>query len=340
MRATGINTSPIFTLPGNNLSCNPTLDKLQENPPLEYIGWDKSVSLNSIPPKSGNSCAVKSCHPNDLGNSSKDKEELIRNLFNNFDKDSYGKIIAELMALGYTKEESTEILKRLIEGKERAADWSVNAVKYCGSGVRAILLSFPLAVFKSLVNNFEIDFSPFIKKSIGFFDGLLTGIRNFFQNMIYGGRPDDDRVRNNYEAKRYGNKIPSVWGDIAFHTETKVNPWAFPLLEVLSDKTREIVKPTLFSQNPMWFRVRMGSDINLRFATDFLSFLIHKPLSLFGIKNSKDKVNKINQGEFLSKNYVTKRCAENIGLDSNESFTTKNILSKLFKSFKVLSRVY
>ena len=309
-RITPLSHSPIFS---------PLLTRAgqEHNPPAEYKGWDKIPDLQDIAKDEKTRSQI-----ND------EKGKWIKELFN--DITLYKDKIKEIMQLGYTKEEAKKILKLFVLAAERSTDWAINAAHKCGNAVNSILFACPFAFVKALINNFGLNVSGGLKRTISCFDGLFTGIRNYFQNMIYGGRFDDDRARNKYEAKVYGNKIGEKYGDRAFNTETKVNPWGLPLIGLLGGKIQDILKPFLISQNPQWFRVRMGSDINQKFSTDFIDFLIHKPLSLLGFKKSKKIVDEIKERRVLSSEYVGKRLIENIGLDPTKN-KVKDIIPETFK---------
>src|SRR3989338_710116 len=264
-RITPLSHSPIFS---------PLLTRAgpEHNPPAEYKGWDKRITLSDI--------SKQQIKEDDHG-------EWINGLFKELNMGTYKKFVKKIMSFGYSKEEAKKILHQAVLSAERSTDWAINAAHKCGNAVNSILFACPFAFVKALINNFGLNVSGGLKRTISCFDGLFTGIRNYFQNMIYGGRFDDDRARNKYEAKVYGNKIGEKYGDRAFNTETKVNPWGLPLIGLLGGKIQDILKPFLISQNPQWFRVRMGSDINQKFSTDFIDFLIHKPLSLLGFKKER-----------------------------------------------------
>ena len=140
---------------------------------------------------------------------------------------------------------------------------------------------------------------------------------------------------NNYQGKVYGNKIASSLGSLACFTECKINPFIFPVLSLVSKKEDFDSAFTLLTiPNISWWRARMVGHINQECLTDFIKYIIHKPLSLVGIVRSEEVVEGIKKRKNLEINYIKERHYENLGIREKEEQTPRRFIKELQDKIK------
>lgn len=238
--------------------------------------------------------------------------------------------IEELKAIGsFTPSESRSILDQAIYHSLRAKDWSNENIKKCGAAAKFIQAAMPVGVLRAFAKH--LDFIPGnLKKIVNLVDGLLLGLRGKFQYDVIGGRHDDDRAQNNYEAENYGNKVSGFFGNATYLLETVVNPVMFPITALFGENIQKGLMTLLELPNIQWWRIRMPAEINQGFATDLLSYMFLKPLSFYTDKNPQStgdrpktnilkKVHEIEERGNLKPEYIKERMMKLIGLDPEES---------------------
>ena len=259
--------------------------------------------------------------PNKKRIENSDKGKWIKSLYTS--NVSYGQLIVQIQTGGFTPIESKEIVDESIHQSERATDWAISNGHYAGiaekSALIAALAGIGSVVLKNLEENNVIDDSPVLKRSLNVIENVGSASRGYIQyEKIYGGRNDDDRARNNYEAEVYGNKVAGIFANLAYIFETNINPVALVALGFTNEKVRETIQPILALANPLWWRVRMLAEIDQKFGTDLFTYLINKPLALLNIESAVKKVMEIRESGFLNYPYVSERLVELIGLNPKE----------------------
>ena len=250
-----------------------------------------------------------------------DKGEWINQLFDV--KALYGQTIVDIKSAGFTHVEAKDFVDESIHQSERATDWAINNEHYGNIAAKSALAAtfFGVAniVLSNLNNNGLVD-SPGLSQICGTLESSSLALRGYVQyKKIYGGRMDDDRARNHYEAEVYGNKISSLFGDLAYLFETKINPVALVASSFTGEKTQHVLKPLLTLFNPLWWKIRMLAEIDQQFGTDLFTFLINSPQALLGIQSAINKVKEIKASGGLNYSYVSERLIELSGLDPKKN---------------------
>lgn len=281
-----------------------------------------------------------------------DKEQWLKSLYT--EKASYGQFVASLQMMGHSPIDAKTILDESIHQSERATDWAISNEHYGSIAANSALVSLVLSIANTIVNNtsennsslsFISSISPTIKQTLSTVEMGAAALRGYIQyENIYGGRMDDDRAKNKYEAEVHGNKIAGIFSDLAYIFETNINPVALIALNFTSDKTNESIRPLLSLCNSLWWRVRMLGEIDQKFGTDLFTYLINKPLALVNIKSGVDKVKEIKDSGYFTYEYIQERLIELIGLDPNEHKLSNvfpevgRLLKSLFSEDKDLAK--
>ncbi|OGI06309.1 MAG: hypothetical protein A3F80_04770 [Candidatus Melainabacteria bacterium RIFCSPLOWO2_12_FULL_35_11] len=137
---------------------------------------------------------------------------------------------------------------------------------------------------------------------------------------------------NRYQADVYGSKIPGTLANTAFFTETKINPIVLTLSSFLPYRYQDSIASILSLPNLCLWRSRMVNHINVETLTDLGRLAVHKPLALFGIKNSIEVLDEIKEKGNLEPSYIWQRHCENIGLTDKKDQTLGKFVSTLVKS--------
>ena len=267
-------------------------------------------------------------------NKKKDDDEYnwINEIFEN--KDLYSYFLEFITTKHkFSNKEAHSILSQSIYHTIRAADWADDNEVNSGDAARAMLSSMFFGVGKAVLSNFDSIYD-YVKNIFGFLSNISSAFRGYKQFKIYGERIDEDRAENNYEGEKYRNKASSLFADLAYLFETKINPLVLPVLGFCSERIQDSLKPLLSLCNILWWRIRMPVEINQSFATDVLNFMIHKPLSLAGFERSTEILKTVDPDN-VSYDYINKRARALIGLDPNKDKSV-SILKKLFIEFKSL----
>ena len=259
-----------------------------------------------------------------------DKGEWINELIN--EKSLYGQTIVAVQAQGHSQLEAKSIVDESIHQSERATDWAISNEHYANiaakSALIAALAGVANIVLKNLEENNVID-SPILRQVSSVVECGSAAYRGYIQyEKIYGGRNDDDRARNNYEAEVYGNKIAGIFGNLAYIFETNINPVALVVSGFTNEKIKETIQPLLTLANPLWWKVRMLAEIDQQFGTDLFTYLINKPLALLRIESAVKKVKEIKDSGYFNYNYIQNRLIELVGLDP-----AKHKLKDVFPEF-------
>ena len=233
---------------------------------------------------------------------------------------------------GYSAEQIEIILFNAISSADRAASWSTANQSIGKVASNYISAAMVIGAIRELFISGEN--TPFITKFLlNIAHGFCLGKRGQHQFTLYGLRGDDDLAQNQYEADVYGNKIAASFGKMATFMETKINPWVLPLLSMFSDKTRENIADLLSLPNSLWWRVRMGAHVNQEFLTDLFRYTFHKPLALFGNKQSKEIINRVKERKNIDPVYVLERHFKNAGLIEKKDQTVLNFVKQTLKLF-------
>lgn len=316
MRVSNTNNYPLFIHPKNKLPDIPTRAKLEEPLPQEFKYGKERVTSNDIKLKNTPGAEEKD-----------DKGKWINKLFEKLD--NYLDIVSTVELGDNTKEEAKNILKQSVHIAEETTKWAIYNVKKCGIATKAIALAVPVGIVQSFLNNFDIG-KPLLKLTVDFVHDLLLQIRNYKQYKTYH-QEKDDWGKNKYEEERYGNKAAGILADLACNTETKIG-WLRPILGLISKKAHKVLDPIISLPRFSWFRGRMANEINQRFLTHLLKYIVHKLLSVFGSKRSKEIVREIKEEGYLSFNYIKERNRKNIGIEHDKSIS---ITKQFFKELKL-----
>ncbi|GEM_PF-2432002 len=316
MNIPGVINSFVFTNPRSNylLSCD-----IEKSPPPEFKYGNERVLENDL--KLPHIPKVKD---------KDDKGKWVNKIFSELN--IYRDTVLELQKKGYTKDEAKAMLDKSIKISEGSTQWALTNETNCTKSASAILLALPFGVLQSVLNHLDF-IHPSFKIFNGFLHNFFIQIRNYFQYKTYSGIKDE-KGKNNYEAEVYGNKPVGTLANLACFTEIKLG-WLRAIAGLFGDRLFNAFEPLSNLPKLVWFRARLASDINQKFLSHFLDYVIHKPLSLLGIKKSKDIVSQINNEGFLKPNYLIKRTSQNLGL-TKENTGLRDIASKSFKDLKAI----
>ncbi len=147
-------------------------------------------------------------------------------------------------------------------------------------------------------------------------------------SFVYAGNKDD-KGKNVYEAEQFNDKPLGAFAKSACFSESVLG-WARPALLFFSEKAHKIIEPIISLPGLSWWRGRAGADFGHGFLSDLFSFLIHKPLSMLGVKNSQKVTKEIKDRGFLSKKNILEKSKEHIGIKASEN--NESISSKLYEN--------
>lgn len=236
-----------------------------------------------------------------------------------------------LINKGYTKGQSNRIIENVIINTERAKNWSEENEYKGNIASKSINFALALGIIKRFL---DFDFIPKIfKYIIKFAYGYCQGNRAYNQYSIHA-RGDDDAGQNHFESDMYGNKIAGELADATVFFETKVKPLALPFIELLPNNLRSSISDFISLPNLAWWRSRMPAHINQEYFTDLLRFIVHKPLSLFDRKKSKEILKKVKERGNIELNYIKERHYKNAGLLSKKDQTPAKFISTVCNLFK------
>ncbi len=236
-----------------------------------------------------------------------------------------------LYAHGFTLQEARTVVEYSKENAYRAKESAHDNERFGLTGSQATSANIFIGIVKELLDSESTPW--FVKKIVDLAYGITKGIRSFTQYSIYG-RHDDDAAMNQYQASVYGNKVAGKLSEASVFTETKINSWAYAVLEVLPHSVSDPAKKLLSLPTSLWWRSRMGAHINQQFFTDFLSYLWNKPLSLFGNKKSKEEIKAIKERDNISFSYFMERHYKNAGLTKKKDQIFSKFLKQSFKNIK------
>ena len=238
-----------------------------------------------------------------------------------------------LIKRGYSKEQSEYILSCVPTNVTRQKLWACENEKV---GKEASLLVNASIVFGVIKEHLDFNSVPdIVKSSFNFLYGLSRGIRNYRQYYLYN-RVDDDANCNRYQKDIYGNKLAGSIGSLSMIFERKINPYLFPIVELLEDKVKLPLKRLLSLPTNLWWRVRMPAHINQEFLTHFINYIFHFLPSVFGIKKSKKIIEEIKEKGNLNLSYIFKRHCKNAGIENKNEQTIKNLTKETIKNIKDL----
>ena len=318
-----ITTPSLFIHPKRHLT--PIREKLEQAMPEEFKWAKNTVALADI-------YQAKDTQNDD---SHQKIEEKFKKIINGVIHGSLQReiVLNKLIKDGFNKEEAKSLADQSIYHTVRAADWADDNQVNSGDAAKGMLLSMFFGIGKIVLSNFDSIYD-YVKNTFGFLSNISSAFRGYKQFKIYGERIDEDRAENNYEGKMYGNKASSMFADLAYIFETKINPITLPVLGFCSERIQDSLRPLLSLCNILWWRIRMPAEINQSFATDVLNFLIHKPLSLAGFERSSEILKTVDPDN-VSYDYINKRTRALIGLDPDKDKSV-SILSRFITEFKSL----
>lgn len=235
-----------------------------------------------------------------------------------------------LVTHGFTEEQAQEIIQNSLLNAHRCATWSTANESLGKRASDYISAAMVIGAIKELFASGE-NTPQVTKLLLNLAHGFCLGKRGQHQFTLYGLRGDDDLAQNQYEADIYGNKIAASFGEAATFMETKINPLVLPVLSLFSDKTRENIADLLSLPNSLWWRVRMGAHVNQEFLTDLCRYIFHKPLTLFGNKQSKEIISKVKERGNIDPAYVLERHFKNAGLLEKNKKTVLNLIKQTLK---------
>ena len=344
MRVGPVGSYPVFWNPYIQRTRTPGRKRLERFQAPEFKSGVSRVTANEIipPGKTGDKKIETEEDTRKL-----DKDRWINELYDQ--KISYGNCIVQIQSLGYTPIESKEVVDEAIHHSERSTDWAISNSTYGKIGEHSIILATCVELAEVFLNHIEennnVSISPVVKTGLGVVKEAGVASRGYFQyEKIYGGRNDDDRARNNYEASEYGNKISGSFSNLAYIFETNINPVSLVALGILGGKTQKSLRPLLSLSTSLWWRIRMLAEINQEFGTDLITYLINKPLALLQVESSINQLKEIKDNGNLNYDYVQKRLLETLELDPkkdklNDIFPELcKLLKTLFNKDKTLAR--
>ena len=213
------------------------------------------------------------------------------------------------------------------KSRARGKDWANANISLGMQAASAALSSVFLGIGKAIIEN--LGFVPtLLKKALNVFYGFKLGQRGKKQFTLHE-RPDDEGGMNIYQGLMYGNIASAKSAELACKVETKFNNWLLPSIGLLEIEKRNALFYLLMVPKLLWWRVRYMAYIDQRFATSSLKYLIHKPLAIFGRKESREIVDEMDKSKVLTIDYIKKRIKENLRVEEGESVT-----SKVSSSFK------
>ena len=232
---------------------------------------------------------------------------------------------------GLTSEQISVLFQNSTKNIERQIDSAAFQESSGRTASTATSVNIILGLFKELIDS---ESTPWVvNTALHLAYGVTRSIRSYCQYSIYG-RDDDDAALNQYQADVYGNKVAGTLSQASVFTERKINSWAYTLVELLPSHIRDSAKKLLCLPTAMWWRSRMPAHINQQFFTDFLSYLWHKPLSLFGNKKNIEELKKIKERDNISPSYFMERHYKNAGLTEKRDQSFLNLIKQTFKLTK------
>lgn len=232
---------------------------------------------------------------------------------------------------GCSKEEASEIVRYSNSNIDRIKDWAEVNEHYGNIGSAASTGTIALGVVKYLLDN---ESTPkILRTAVDLAYGVSRGTRSYTQYTVYN-LEDDDAGLNRFQAKYYGNKVDGTLANASTFTETKINSWAYALVELFPERYSAPLKKLLSLPTSTWWRGRMLSNVNQRFSTDLLKWLIHIIPATFGRKKSIETVNMIKKDGNISPSYVREKHYRNAGLADKKDQNIFKFFSQLFKLTK------
>ena len=241
------------------------------------------------------------------------------------------KYLASLALNGIEDEKYEDVINYAYSNAKRAATWSHHNIALGKKSSRFALLSLFTGIIKQLFfsNDGEIASSDSSNLSRNDVDGdearqwrplafsiinsFFRSQRNLNQYTMYS-LPDDDAAMNVYQADVYGNKVAGSLAKASTFMERNINPYLMPISEILPSNVGECFRKLAVIPTSLWWRARMPAYINQEFFTDFLKYMLHKPLAVFGVGNSREEVRGIRERGNLKWSYFVDRHKENLGI--------------------------
>ena len=222
-----------------------------------------------------------------------------------------------LLKYGFSEENAKLILNNSYDNALRAGIWSHHNIALGKKSSRFALLSLFTGIIKQWFfpssNEGEVADSPHRPLALSILNSLFRSQRNLNQYKIYS-LPDDDAAMNVYQADVYGNKIAGSLAHASTFMERNINPYLVPISEILPSNVGECFRRLVVIPTSLWWRARMPAYINQEFFTDFLKYMLHKPLAVFGMGNSREEVRGIRERGNLKWGYFVDRHKENLGI--------------------------
>ena len=236
-----------------------------------------------------------------------------------------------LIESGHSNEQADSILDFSEQNVYRAIDWAEANEYYGNIGSIASTGTIALGVAKHLLDH---ESTPkLLRTAVNLAYGATKSTRSYTQYTTYN-REDDDAGLNRFQAEYYGNKVDGVLANASTFTETKINSWAYALVELLPEKFSAPIKKLLALPTSTWWRDRMLSNINQRFSTDLFKWLVHKIPAMFGRKESIEIINEIKKEGNISPSYVREKHYRNAGLTEKKDQNIFKFFTQLFKLTK------
>jgi hypothetical protein len=248
---------------------------------------------------------------------------------------------------GFDEENVQCILGESIDNAYRAATWSQHNIALGKKSSRFALLSLFTGILKQIFfsNDSEIassDSSNLPRNDVdgdearqwrplafSIINSFFRSQRNLNQYTMYS-LPDDDAAMNVYQADVYGNKVAGSLARASTFMERNINPYLMPISEILPSNVGECFRKLAVIPTSLWWRARMPAYINQEFFTDFLKYMVHKPLALFGVGNSREEVLGIKERGNLKWSYFKERHLKNLGMCHSEQSGESNNVSRSF----------
>ena len=191
-----------------------------------------------------------------------------------------------LGGLGLVGTQVDYVIKSGIDNIKRVKDWATTNITLGKEGANFAFWSIIVGVGKTLLEN-VLHGAKWFMTPLNVLHGFLLAARGRKQYSIHA-RLDDELGINCYQKEHCGNFVSALFGKIACFFEKYVNPVVLPVISFFLNGAKRNAA-ILLSMIPRlgWWSGRYPAYFDQRFMTYLFKYLFHKPLSLFGSKESQ-----------------------------------------------------
>ena len=246
-------------------------------------------------------------------------------------KKSFVQVVDHLVQRGISVEDAIQAVDNSNGNAKRAKSWAEENEKRCKVASDSMTASIVCGITNNVLDSESIP--SVIRHGVNLAQGIAQGTRAYNQYSTYN-RPDDDVALNVFEGTALGNKLSSALGQTTAIAETKIKPWAMVLTSFLPEPYRISTRQILTLPNSLWWRVRMLAHINQEFGTDLLKYIFHKPLTVFGDRESIRVIEEIKAKKNLDPSYFLERHCKNAGITQKRDYTVGNLVEKTLSNLR------